>query len=130
MTVFSKQTKTTTSRTGDPIGTLDSATKVHKPTVYCAHGNFYVTQFFPPSPAYQNFTHYANSYPYFPYKDKIQAGGGVLSTSRSDIPNLGYTQMIVEGDVQPTEGNVTTVPNQLIYLGLYNAHGRDHHTPL
>ena len=87
---------------------------------YCSHGNFYVTQIFPPSPAYQNFTKYANAFPYHPYKDKIKSADGVLSTSRSDIPNLGYTQMIVEGDVQPKEGNVDTVPGQVVYLGLYN----------
>ena len=84
---------------------------------YCAHGNFCLPQVFPPSPAYSNYTHYANSYPYFPYADKVD----VMSTSRSDIPNLGYTQMIVQGDVQPAAGNVPPgVPDSLLLQGLYN----------
>ena len=113
------------------IGFSDhSAQDNSKYMYYCSHGNFYVTQnIIPPGTgAYQNSTHYANSYPYFPYNDKIQAGGGVLSTSRSDIPNLGYTQMIVQGDVQPIEGDVTTVPGELVYMGLYNIQHMDDDT--
>ena len=64
---------------------------------YAGHGNFCLPQFFPGGDAYNNYTQYANSYPYFPYADKVD----VLSTSRSDIPNKGYTEMIVLGDVQP-----------------------------
>ena len=92
---------------------------------YCAHGNFNLMQFFPASPAYNNYTQYANSYPYFPYTDKVD----VLSTTRSDIPNLGYTQMIVEGDVQPNVANIGTKNSSNLFLrGLYNIQHSDYTT--
>ena len=80
-------------------------------------GNYNLPQVFLPSPAYSNYTQYANAYPYFPYADKVD----VLSTSRSDIPNLGYTEMIVEGDVLPVTGDVPSgVTDGLVYQGFYN----------
>ena len=77
---------------------------------YDAHGNFYLVRFFPQG-AYANWTQYANANPYFPYKDKVD----VMSTSRSDVPNIGYTQMIVEGDLIPDP-----VWGEIILEGLYN----------
>ena len=92
---------------------------------YCAHGNYNLMQFFPASPAYNNYTQYANSYPYFPYADKVD----VLSTTRSDIPNKGYTQMIVEGDVQPNVANIGTKNSSNLFLqGLYNIQHSDYTT--
>ena len=84
---------------------------------YCAHGNYNLPQVFLPSPAYSNYTDYAGAYPYFPFPNKVD----VLSTSRSDIPNLGYTEMIVEGDVMPVTGNVPSgVSGNVVYQGFYN----------
>ena len=66
---------------------------------YAAHGNFYLVSWFPPEGAgpYRNWTQYSNSFPYFPYKSKVDC----LSTSRSEVPNVGCTQMAVQGDVIP-----------------------------
>ena len=33
--------------------------------------NFCLPQFCPGAPAYNNYTQYTNSYPYFPYADKV-----------------------------------------------------------
>ena len=81
---------------------------------YAAHGNFYLVRYFPPagSGAYRNWTQYSNSYPYFPYKDKVDC----FSTSRSEVPNVGYTQMVVEGDTIPDPLD----PGNLLLMGLYN----------
>eukprot|EP00750_Incisomonas_marina_P022632 INCI4988.14.p1 GENE.INCI4988.14~~INCI4988.14.p1 ORF type:complete len:683 (+),score=112.28 INCI4988.14:1219-3267(+) len=80
---------------------------------YCAHGNFYLVSWFPPadSGAYRNWTQYSNSFPYFPYKSKVDC----LSTSRSEVPNVGYTQMAVEGDLIPDPTGVG-----ILMTGLYN----------
>ena len=92
---------------------------------YCAHGHFNLMQFFPGAPAYTNYTQYANSYPYFPYADKVD----VMSTTRSDIPNLGYTQMIVEGDLQPNVAIIGTKNSSGLFLqGLYNIQHSDYTT--
>ena len=94
---------------------------------YCGHGNFNLPQvFLPPAiQAYSNYTQYAGSYPYFPYADKVD----VLSTSRSDIPNLGYTEMIVEGDVLPVTGAVPSgLDGNAVYQGFYNIHHTDDNT--
>ena len=92
---------------------------------YCGHGNFNLPQaFLPPAVgAYSNYyTQYAGSYPYFPYADKVD----VLSTSRSDIPNLGYTEMIVEGDTLPVTGAVPSgLDGNAVYQGFYNIHHTD-----
>ena len=79
---------------------------------YAAHGNFYLDRFFPPAPAFQNWTQYSNSFPYFPYKSEVD----VLSTSRSEVPNVGYTQMVVQGDTIPDPLD----PSNLIMEGLFN----------
>eukprot|EP00750_Incisomonas_marina_P022638 INCI4988.2.p3 GENE.INCI4988.2~~INCI4988.2.p3 ORF type:complete len:133 (+),score=4.36 INCI4988.2:161-559(+) len=90
---------------------------------YAAHGNFYLVRYFPPagSGAYRNWTQYSNSYPYFPYKDKVDC----FSTSRSEVPNVGYTQMVVEGDTIPDPLD----PGNLLLMGLYNWKGLMNNQP-
>ena len=65
-----------------------------KEMYFCAHGNFnlpiVVAGQAPPTIE----TQYAHSWPYHPFEDKFET----MSTSRSDIPDVGYTQMIPYGD--------------------------------
>eukprot|EP00750_Incisomonas_marina_P022651 INCI4988.7.p1 GENE.INCI4988.7~~INCI4988.7.p1 ORF type:complete len:682 (+),score=115.04 INCI4988.7:1219-3264(+) len=89
--------------------TYDDARDIY----YTTLPQYFLVSWFPPadSGAYRNWTQYSNSFPYFPYKSKVDC----LSTSRSEVPNVGYTQMAVEGDLIPDPTGVG-----ILMTGLYN----------
>lgn len=63
-----------------------------RPLYYCGQGNFDLTKSVQPDKG--DTSQYGYSFPYHPYESEID----VLSTSRSDIPDIGYTQMVVSDE--------------------------------
>ena len=61
---------------------------------FCAHGNFNLPVVLPGQDPSTIETQYAHSWPYHPFESKFET----MSTSRSDVPDIGYRQMITYED--------------------------------